>query len=116
VIHHVLSIASLSDAPDSMAVADMACTAFFYLLHPGEYTSSPSDTTPFTLANVHLFIGRQRLNIALATVAELLASTFATYTFSTQKNGAHGEVIGLGLSGSPLVCPVFSTVHRVMHL
>jgi hypothetical protein len=99
-----------------MAVADMACTAFFYLLWLGEYTASPSDTTPFTLADVQLFIGRKQLNLALATIAELMAATFATYTFSTQKNGVHGEVIGLGLSGSPLVCPVLSTACCVIHL
>lgn len=116
VIHHLLTVAALSDAPDSMAVADMACTAFFYLLRPGEYTASPSDTTPFTLADVQLFIGRHRLNLALAATAELMAATFATYTFSTQKNGVRGEVIGLGLSGSPLVCPVLSTARRVIHL
>jgi len=45
-----------------------------------------------------------------------MAATFATYTFSTQKNGVRGEVIGLGLSGSPLVCPVLSTARRVIHL
>jgi hypothetical protein len=58
VVHHVLTVAALSDAPASMAIAaDLICSSFFYLLHPGEYTSTPLDTTPFTLANVQLFIG-----------------------------------------------------------
>ena len=39
------------------AIADMIIIAFFYLLRPGEYTDSASDTTPFTLADVQLFVG-----------------------------------------------------------
>ena len=116
ILHHLLSVASLSPTSASMAVADMVCSAFFFLLRPGEYTGSNSDTTPFTLGDVQLFIGRHRLDLLLASPAELNASTFTTYTFTTQKNGVRGEVIGLGRSGSPLVCPVLSTVRRVLHL
>jgi hypothetical protein len=116
VILHALNVAAASDTADSWAVADMACTAFFFLLRPGEYTSTPSDTRPFHLCDVQLFVGLARLDLFTATDGDLNASTFTSYTFTTQKNGVRGEVIGLGRSGSPLACPVLATVRRVLHL
>ena len=116
VIIHALTVAAASDTADSWAVADMACTAFFFLLRPGEYTSAPSDTRPFYLEDIQLFIGRAHLNLATASDGDLQTATFTTYTFTTQKNGVRGEVIGLGRSGSPLACPVLATVRRILHL
>jgi hypothetical protein len=116
VIIHALNVAAASNTADSWAVADMACTAFFFLLRPGKYTSTPSDTRPFQLCDVQLFIGLARLDIFGASDADLNAATFTSYTFTTQKNGVRGEVIGLGRSGSPLACPVLATVRRVLHL
>jgi hypothetical protein len=116
VIIHAANAAAIVGTADHIAVANMLTIAFFFLMRPGEYTSTPSDTTPFTLADVQLFIGRHRLNIFLDSEADLLASTFCLYTFTDQKNGVRGEVIGLGRSGSPLACPVLSTVQRILHL
>lgn len=116
VIHHVLNASTVTTSPDHTAVADMICIAFFFLMRPGEYTSGPSDTVPFTLADIQLFIGRHRVNLFLAPLPELHASTFTSYTYTTQKNGVRGEVVGLGRSGSPLACPVLATIRRVLHL
>lgn len=90
--------------------------AFFFLLRPGEYTSTSSDTTPFKLADVQLFVGRTRLNLATTPEHHLLTATFCTLTFTTQKNGVRGEVIGLARSGNPQLCPVHSLVRRILHL
>jgi hypothetical protein len=94
----------------------MLTIAFFFLMRPGEYTSAPSDTTPFAIADVQLFIGLRRLDLMLDSADDLLASTFTLYTFSDQKNGVRGEVIGLGRSGNPRACPVIATANRVLHL
>ncbi len=46
---------------------NMIIIAFFYLrLRPGEYTDSKSDTTPFTLGDVQIFIGPRRLDLTSA--------------------------------------------------
>ena len=37
-------------------------------------------------------------------------------TFTDQKNGVRGEVIGLGRSGNPNLCPVNALVRRILHL
>ena len=94
----------------------MIVLAFFYLLRPGEYTSGPSESTPFTLADVQLFIGNTRLDITTAPFAMLHRATFGTLEFTNQKNGVRGEVIGLGKSGSATFCPVHVLVCRIVHL
>ena len=94
----------------------MICLAFFYLLRPGEYTAGPSTTSPFTLADVQLFVGQIRLDLKTATDATLRRATFGTLEFTTQKNGVRGEIIGLGRSGSTTLCPVHVLVERVIHL
>ena len=61
VIRSIAGIARLSSCTFSIAVADMIMIAFFYLLRPGEYTASPSDTQPFNFRSVQLFVGHRSL-------------------------------------------------------
>jgi hypothetical protein len=100
----------------NIAIADMIALAFFFLLRPGEYTATASESTPFRLCDVQLFAGLTRLDLTAATEAELLSATFGSLTFSTQKNGVRGEVIGLARSGNPQLCPVLCLIRRVLHL
>ena len=95
--------------------ADMIVLAFFFLLRPGEYTASPSDTQPFDLRSVQLFLGGRCLDLVTSSDAQLRCATFASLTFDMQKNGVRGEVIGLGLSGDPVLCPVL-TLFRIIIL
>ena len=104
------------DAHLLRAVADMIIIAFFFLLRPGEYTDSPSDTTPFTYANVQLFTGPLRLDLQSSTPAQLKAASSASLTFTTQKNGVENEVIKLGRSGDPFLCPTLALARRILHL
>lgn len=98
------------------ATADMIFMAFFYLLRPGEYTDAPSDTVPFTFQDVILSIGDMRLNLKTASDAQLLAASTGSLTFTKQKNGVENEVIRLGRSGDPIICPVRSIARRIIHL
>ena len=116
VIRSIAGVARLSSCTFSIAVADMIMIAFFYLLRPGEYTASPSDTQPFDFRSVQLFVGHRSLNLLFAPEAELLEARFATLTFDQQKNGVRGEVIGLGCSSDPYLCPVKALARRIVHL
>jgi hypothetical protein len=98
------------------ATADMVCLAFFFLLRPGEYTGTPSDTTPFTLQDVQCWIGQQRFLATAIPLDDLPRVTFVALTFTTQKNGVRGEVIGLSRSGNPTLCPVTALTRRIAHL
>ena len=116
VLRHMFNVAFTTDSSYQHAVADMMGLAFFYLLRPGEYTGAPSETTPFQFKDVQLFIGPARLDLLTATDAQIRAATFSTLTFTTQKNGVRGEVIGLGRSGNLLLCPVQISIRRVLYL
>ena len=48
--------------------------------------------------------------------SELRLARFASLTFTTQKNGVRGEVIGLACSGDPYLCPVQAIIRRVLYL
>jgi len=98
-----------------MAIADMIVIAFFFLLRPGEYTGTNTDGRPFFIEDTALHLGKRRLNLQTATIAELEAATACSYTFTTQKNGVRGEVVMHSRSGHPLCCPVTATIRRVLY-
>ena len=116
VLQHIMSQAIFSQDPFNLACADMLCLAFYFLLRPGEYTGTVSDTQPFHLRDVRLFLGSVVLNTSTAPPDQLFAANFVTLEFTTQKNSVRGEIIGLGRSGDPHFCPVFAAVRRVLHL
>ena len=116
VLQRIVAVAQASNDQFLQATADMITLAFFFLLRPGEYADSPSDSSPFSFADVQLFNGQRRLQLRSATVAQLQASTFASLTFTNQKNGVRGEVIGLGPSGQIHLCPTKALARRIEHL
>jgi hypothetical protein len=112
-----LNLARAEATVSNCAVADMICLAFFFLCRPGEYTVSPKpESSPFLLEDLQLFVGNYRLNVFACSATDLDSATFVSLTFTNQKNCVRGEVIGLGLSGSPECCPVKCTVRRVKAL
>jgi hypothetical protein len=116
ILQQVMAVALMGAAAFNMAVADMIAIAFFFLLRPGEYTGSKSESAPFCLADVQLFQGPVLLNLETASDTALLSATFASLTFTTQKNGVRGEVIGLAHSGNPQFSPTICIARRVIHL
>jgi hypothetical protein len=102
IIRHVLSAVLLSATLDNLAVADMIVLAFFFLLRPGVYTATASDTTPFRMCDVQLFIGPVQIDPATADEQSLWSATFASLTFTS--------------SGDPEFCPVLCLVRRILHL
>ena len=116
VIRRIIAVAIASNDNMNMAIADMICIAFFFLLRPGEYAVSTSESTPFEFKDVQLFRGQLRLSLDTATPAEILSSTFASLTFDKQKNAVRGEVVGHAPSGAPDLCPVQAIGRRILHL
>jgi hypothetical protein len=106
-----------ANTPHASTLADMLLLGFFFLLRPGEYahTSNP-DASPFRLCDTHLFINNRRLHPDRCTVPDLRRVNYIGLEFTTQKNGVRGEIVGLGLTGHPLWCPVRALINRVTHL
>jgi hypothetical protein len=109
-------VSATSDVVDETyrAACNMIVIAFFFLLRPGEYTDNNKD--PFRLADTQLFIGDTRLDLARAPDSELQVAHFTSLTFTSQKNGVRGEVIGLACSGDPYLCPVKAIIRQVLYL
>ena len=116
ILKYIVGIALASGDEQLMAVADMIIIAFFFLLRPGEYTASKSNSTPFRLCDVTFSVGRTVFDSATASEMELAAATFVILLFTDQKNGVRGEKIGQGATGDPLLCPKQALRRRVLHL
>lgn len=97
------------------AIADMTCIGFFFLCRSGEHTKNPTNT-PFTAADVRIYIGNRLLLWRVAATADLLAATSARLIFTTQKSCVKGETVGHGLSGNALTCPVLALVRRLLYI
>jgi hypothetical protein len=93
-----------------MAIGGMIVVAFFFLLSPGEYTSTLSDDTAFNIEDVSLYVQGRKLDFSTASDAEIKASTSAYYIFTTQKNNNRNEKVVHGMISDPWCCPVKATV------
>ena len=69
-----------------MSLANIIYIAFFFLLHPGEYSGTTTDNQAFTLNDIYLYLGKQKLSLATAMDSELEAATSCALHFMTQKN------------------------------
>jgi hypothetical protein len=101
-----MATALIASAINDVAIANMIALTFFFLLCPGEYTGTKSKITPFWLCNIKFFTVRLHLNHLTADYATLHSATFATLTFTGQKNGVHGKVIGLVQSSNIQLYPL----------
>jgi hypothetical protein len=116
VIRRVASLSQLSSASDFLyqATTNMIILALFFLLWPGEYTDN--NKTPFCHKDVQLFISPCRLNLQTLSTAKSAQACFGSLTFTDQKNGIRGKVIGQALIGDSFICPVKALVGRVLYL
>jgi hypothetical protein len=116
VIRCVMSLSQLSSVSDFLyqTTTDMIILAFFFLLWPEEYTDNGK--TPFCLKDVQLFICPRRLNLQTSSTAKLSQACFGSLTFTDQKNGVRGEVIGQALTGNSFICPVKALVRCVLYI
>ena len=85
ILHHISQQALRSQSEVDLAIADMICLGFFFLLRPGEYTGTTSETQPFHLQNVTLFVGPTHLDTLTTDIGRFAAATFVTLEFTTEK-------------------------------
>ena len=90
--------------------------AYYFLLRPGEYLYTATEHA-FRLQDVVLLrTPGGDCNATTIILAQLSDITFAGLTFTEQKNGVKGEIIGLTPSGDPQACGVRALARRVLHL
>ena len=117
-LQQTVHLARLENTPASLASASTLTLGFFFLLRPGEYVGTPNDAldTLFRHCDLTLWVGSRALSLSTCPLDDIRASTFATLTFTRQKNGVRNETIGHGRSGHPQLCPVLRLVDRVLAL
>jgi hypothetical protein len=93
-----------------MAIADMIFVAFFSLLRPGDYTGTLFDDAAFKIEGVSLYVQGHKLDFAIASGAEIKASTSVSYTFTTHKNNNRNDKVVQGFRGDPWCFPVKAAV------
>lgn len=116
ILHQASPIAILAGDPFSLAASDLMWLAFFFLLRPGEYSSSTPESHPFTLSDIQLWSATHSVDPLTASAAALHSCTFVALTFATQKNGVRAEQIGHGNTSHPVACPVRCIVRRLLYL
>jgi hypothetical protein len=119
IILTILSIAFHATDPSTdaaKAIDDMAVSALYYLLRPGEYTGTATDDAALRLQELQLFIGDRFLDTCVAPISDMEAATSASLVFTNHKNGVRGEVVNHVTSGASHCCPVRALARRAIHL
>ena len=112
------SLVQQSNDPRDRATMDCIWLAFYFLLRPGEYANATGDAKhPFRLQDVQFKVGHQHYsNPVLMPLASIHSATYASLTFTTQKNGVKGEKLAHATNGQAFACPVRAIARRVLHL
>lgn len=115
---HTVALAHQEQTPVASAAAAILILGHFFLLRPGEYMGHPDDLldTLFRLRDVTVWVGSRSLDHLHCPIPDLQAATFATLTFTRQKNGVRNETVGHGRSGHIYLCPVLCLVDRIIYL
>ena len=58
VLRKVAAVALATNYEETQCVCDMIIIAYFFLLHPGEYTGEKSDSSPFRMCDITFSCGR----------------------------------------------------------
>ena len=86
----------LLDSAFPHAVTDMISIVFFFLLWPGEYTNTPSNTPPFRSMDIQLSNGDCHIDIAMYSLAELSQARFIQGTSNRDWRGTR-QLIYVGI-------------------
>jgi hypothetical protein len=107
------------------AIADLMTTAFYYLLHVGEYTvkrnrNKTKRTVEFKMEDITFFKkennGHLRCLLQNAKLADIMLADGATLKLDNQKNGWKGVCIYQQTMGDPFHCPVRAAGCQFAHL
>ena len=64
------------------------------------------ETHPFQWCDIQLYLGQLQLDVFKAKDSQLRAADWSGMTFTVQKSGVPGEIVGHARSGDLHACPV----------
>ena len=89
---HVVSLARREASMLAAAEMNTLILGYFFLLRPGEYLGRPNPRLDdlFRIRDLSMWVGSRAIDPLSCPLPDLLAATFATLTFTRQKNGVRG--------------------------
>ena len=64
------------------------------------------ETHPFRWCDIQIYMGQLQLDVFEAKASQLCAAEWSGMTFTVQKSGVPGEIVGHAQSGALQACPV----------
>ena len=76
----------------------------FFRNRPGECSMTSGETHPFRWYEIQLYMGQLQLDVFGAKSSQLRAADWSGMTFTVQKSGVPGEIVGHACSGALHAC------------
>ena len=99
-IHHTFAALHRQDNNKSNCLKWIIYVAMFFLKRPGERSMKSGDPHPFRWCNIQLYMGELQLDVFEAKASHLRAADWSGMTFTVQKSGVPGEIVGHAHSGA----------------
>ena len=78
----------------------------FFLNRPGECSMTSGEPHPSRWCDIQLYMEQLQLGVFGAKASQLRAADWSGMTFTVQKSGVPGEIVGNARSGALHACPV----------
>ena len=105
-IHHTFAALHRQNNNKINCLKVIIYVAVFFINRPGECSMTSSDPHPSRWCDIQLYMGQLQLDVFGAKASQLRAADLSGMTFTVQKSGVPGEIVGHARSGSLYACPV----------
>ena len=105
-IHHTVAALHRQDNNKSNCLKWIICVAVFFLNRPGQFSMTSGEPHPFRWCDIQIYMGQLQLDVFEAKASQLCAAYWSGMTFTVQKSGLPGEIVGHARSGALHACPV----------
>ena len=105
-IHHTFAALHRQNNNKSNCLKWIIYMAVFLLNRPRECSMTSGEPHPLRWSDIQLYMGQLQLDVFGAKAYQLRAADWSSMTFTMQKSGVPGEIVGHARSGALRVCPV----------
>ena len=105
-IHYTFAALHRQNTNNSNSLKWIIYVAMFSLNRLGEFSMTSGEPHPFRWCDIQLYMGQLQLDVFGEKASQLRAADWSGMTFTVQKSGLPGEIVGYACSGALHVCPV----------
>ena len=115
-IHHTFAALHQQNNNKSNCLKRIIYVAVFFLNRPGECSMTSGEPHPFRWCNIQLYMGQIQLDVFETNAFQLCAADWYGMTFTVQKSGVPGEIVGHERSGAFYMCPAVGLAELCLFL